>query len=82
MGNYFEDDVPEKLEIGKSYTEKELLIFVVENEDSVILCEDISMLNECSTRKHTVKNIIKAYPHYSTGKTYQIISKQKTYYVI
>ena len=82
MGIYSESEVPKKLEVGKTYTEKELLIFTIENKDSVILSEDRKVLNDWSTEKHTIKNIFKAYPHTSVGNAYQHPQEIKTYYII
>lgn len=76
MGHYLESKVPPKLEIGKSYTERQLLLFIIENEDSIILSDSAEVFDEWSTKEHVLKEVKEEYIHYSEAETY-IINEEK-----
>ena len=70
---YYEDEILHDLNIGESYTQRQLVIFVVENENIAVVSRSCSQFADYSDSKHRVIDIIEGYEHKG--------DRQRTYYI-
>lgn len=78
---YSERDVLCELEIGRTYSEKQIVIYIVENPDVVVISKTKQQLNS-DTIKHEVLEKYSGFVHSASQKTYHIPSHCNRIYVI
>lgn len=72
--SYYEDEILHELSIGKTYTEKQLRIFIIENTNVAVISKSYRCLMDSTQNTHIVIDIIDGYEHKGDKRTYYIPS--------
>lgn len=79
---YFHDEVPKELKVDEVYTSREILTFLYENKDAIILA-DISHITDNSHIRYKVLRKIEKYVHRQSEtnyRTYRIPNSETAIY--
>ena len=80
---YYEDEILHELNIGEKYTAKQLIIFVVENNNTTVISKTCNHFIEYSTKMHTVLEIIEGFEHKGEDhRTYHTPSSKTKIYIV
>lgn len=80
--SYYEHEILPELVKGEVYTERELVIFLLENRNSRIISRNSIELNNQSMNKHKILDIFEGYEHKSEQqRVYKVPNeKSRVYY--
>ena len=80
---YYEDEILRELILGEKYTPKQLIIFLVENDNATVISKSCNHFVEFSNQKHTVLEIIEGFEHRGEDhRTYHIPGKKTKIYIV
>lgn len=79
--SYYEHEILPELVKGEIYTERELLIFLLENKNSKIISKNAIEFNIKSMNKHKILEIFEGYEHKSEQpKVYNMPNEKSRVY--
>ena len=80
---YFEHEILNELNIGESYTQRQLRIFIVENCDVVLISKSCTRFEDNSSERLKVLDIIEGYQHkVSESHCYSLPSLKNKIYIV
>lgn len=81
--NYSCSEIINELEIGKEYTQKQLMILLVENDNITVISKSCNRFVDYSDSRYKVLTIIDGYEHSGDRtRTYHIPSKKSRIYIV
>ncbi len=79
---YYEDEIPKELIKGNTYTERQIMIFLENNEEALIISDYYTQLSKNSNRKATIHKVEEGFIHRMLGGTHSLPKdKTKIYYI-
>jgi len=80
---YFGEEILHELNVGEKYSQKQLAIFVVENDNATVISKSSSQFGAHSQTTHRVLDIIEGFEHKGDRqKTYHIPSSKTKIYIV
>ena len=80
---YIQSEVPKELIKGKEYTERQLMLYVINNRHESVLSQSVARFSDYSDRLLTVIDVCEGYLHTGNGSTtYNIPSSKSKIYIV
>lgn len=81
--SYCCSEIINELEIGKEYTQRQLIILLVENDNATVISKSCNRFADYSDSRHKVIDIIAGYEHSGDRtRTYHIPNKKSKIYIV
>ena len=79
---YCENEILRELNCEEEYTDRQLLIFAIENPDALVISKSCNGFIDLSTKRRKVLEIIKGYVHRGEHGTYYVPNDISRIYIV